>query len=52
MGTFTPAQKHVVSLRFTQDSKYLGILISSDPNGCSDIKAFIYSWIEPIGKES
>ena len=30
----------------------MGILISSDPTGNSgDVKAFIYSWIEPIGKE-
>lgn len=44
--------KHVISLRFSQDSKYLGLLVSSDPNGNSDVKAFIFSWIEPTGKES
>ncbi len=30
----------------------MGILISSDPSGNSgDVKAFIYSWIEPVFKE-
>jgi hypothetical protein len=46
------AHKHVLSLRFSQDSKYLGILVSSDPNGNSDVKALIFSWIEPSGKDS
>ncbi len=30
----------------------MGLLVSSDPNGNSDVKALIYSWIEPLGKES
>lgn len=51
-GGVTSTQKHVISLRFSSDSNKMGILISSDPTGNSgDVKAFIYSWIEPIGKE-
>lgn len=42
----------MLSLRFSQDSKYLGILVSSDPQGNGDVKAFIYSWIDPVGKEN
>ena len=46
------SHKHILSLRFSQDSKYLGLLVSSDPNGNSDVKALIFSWIEPSSKDS
>jgi hypothetical protein len=46
------AHKHILSLRFSADSKYLGLLVSSDPNGNSDVKALIFSWIEPTGKDN
>jgi hypothetical protein len=45
-------QKHIISLRFSADSKYLGLLVSNDPHGNGDVKALVYSWIEPNGKES
>lgn len=45
-------QKYIISLRFSADSKYLGLLVSNDPNGNGDVKALVYSWIEPNGKES
>lgn len=51
-GTFSPAQKFVISLRFSQDFKFIGVLVSSDPNGNGDVKAFVFQWIEPTGKDS
>ena len=44
--------KYIISLRFSSDSKYLGLLVSNDPQGNGDVKALVYSWIEPNGKES
>jgi len=44
--------KYIISLRFSSDSKYLGLLVSNDPHGNGDVKALVYSWIEPNGKES
>jgi hypothetical protein len=43
--------RHIISIKFSYDSKYLGLLVSSDPQGNSDVKAIVYSWIEPTGKE-
>jgi hypothetical protein len=28
------------------------MLVSSDPLGNNDVKAFIYSWIDPVSKET
>jgi len=43
--------RHIISIKFSHDSKYLGLLVSSDPHGNADVKAIVYSWIEPTGKE-